>query len=230
MPALGESAAPDLDKDGRWFGHDGLAEWRAANLPLAATTGKVRWGGRSRQNLRGYFGIGVEGISKPMNLGSLMRTAHAFGASFVFTIGAAYARDEGRRSDTSDASGSVPLYEFPDLAALRLPTRCKLVGVELLDEAVDLPSFRHPRECAYVLGPERGSLSPALTAKCDHVVKIPTKFCVNVGLAGALVMYDRVLSLGGYPPRPLQPGGPAPELSRHVFGRPRLRSRASKAR
>jgi len=37
---------------------------------------------------RGYFGIGVEGISKPMNAGNLFRTAHAFGASFVFTIGA----------------------------------------------------------------------------------------------------------------------------------------------
>ncbi|MEX2009990.1 MAG: TrmH family RNA methyltransferase, partial [Dongiaceae bacterium] len=29
--------------------------------------------------MRGYFGIGVEGISKPMNLGNLMRSAHAFG-------------------------------------------------------------------------------------------------------------------------------------------------------
>ena len=39
--------------------------------------------------MRGYFGIGAEGISKPMNLGALMRTAHAFGASFFFTIAAA---------------------------------------------------------------------------------------------------------------------------------------------
>ena len=37
--------------------------------------------------MRGYFGIGIEGVSKPMNLGSLMRTAHAFGASFCFAIG-----------------------------------------------------------------------------------------------------------------------------------------------
>ena len=43
---------------------------------------------------RGYFGIGVEGVSKPMNVGALMRTAHAFGASFVFTLGAVYARDD----------------------------------------------------------------------------------------------------------------------------------------
>ena len=37
---------------------------------------------------RGYFAIGVEGISKAVNLGNLLRSAHAFGASFVFTIGA----------------------------------------------------------------------------------------------------------------------------------------------
>ncbi len=176
--------------------------------------------------VKGYFGIGVEGLSKPMNLGSLMRTAHAFGASFVFTIGAAYERREGGRSDTSDAPASVPLYEFPDLAALRLPVGCALVGIELLDEAVELPSFRHPRACAYVLGPERGSLSPELVARCDHVVKIPTRFCVNVALAGALVMYDRTLSLGRFAARPIVSGGPppAPPLTRHVFGPPKLKS------
>src|SRR5438309_11094929 len=123
-----------------------------------------------------------------MNLGSLMRTAHAFGASFVFTIGAVYERHEGSRSDTSDTPANVPLYEFASLQEFRLPVDCALVGVELLDDAVDLPSFRHPRASAYVLGPERGSLSPELAARCDHVVKIPTRFCINLGLAGALVM------------------------------------------
>lgn len=182
--------------------------------------------------MRGYFGIGAEGISKPMNLGSLMRTAHAFGASFVFTIGAAYARHEGGRSDTSDAPANVPLYEFPDLASFRLPVDCALVGIELIDEAIDLPSFRHPRACAYVLGPERGSLSPVLTARCDHVVKIPTRFCINLALAGALVMYDRVLSLGGFAARPGLPGGPpaAPPPTRHVFGPPKLRTARAKPR
>ena len=38
--------------------------------------------------MRGYFSIGVEGISKGFNLGNLVRTAHAFGASSFFTIGA----------------------------------------------------------------------------------------------------------------------------------------------
>ena len=42
--------------------------------------------------MKGYFGIGVEGLSKAQNLGALMRTAHAFGAQFLFTVGAAYPR------------------------------------------------------------------------------------------------------------------------------------------
>jgi len=36
--------------------------------------------------MRGYFGVGVEGISKSYNLGAVLRTSNAFGASFAFTI------------------------------------------------------------------------------------------------------------------------------------------------
>ena len=159
--------------------------------------------------MRGYFGIGAEDISKPMNLGALMRTAHAFGASFFFTINAHPKVREAYNSDTSRSFDSLPYHPFDSVDELRLPKGCQLVGVELLDEAVALPSFRHPPTAAYVLGRERGSLSPALIERCAHVVQIPTKFCLNVGLAGALVMYDRMLSMGGVPPRPLMPGGPA---------------------
>ena len=45
-----------------------------------------------------------------------------------------------------------------DLIALRLPKGCALVGVELTDDAVELPVFRHPHAAAYVLGRERGAL------------------------------------------------------------------------
>lgn len=162
---------------------------------------------------RGYFGIGVEEISKPMNLGALMRTAQAFGGSFFFTINSTVSMKAARHADTSGAQKNMPLYEFPSVEDMLLPKGCALVGVELLDEAVDLPAFRHPHAAAYVLGRERGSLSPALLKRCVHVVKIPTRFCINVGLAGALVMYDRALSVGGYPARPIMPGGNVPALA-----------------
>jgi tRNA G18 (ribose-2'-O)-methylase SpoU len=167
--------------------------------------------------MRGFFAIGAEGISKPMNLGNLIRSAHAFGASFVFLVDADYAA-KSARSDTSQAEHQLPVYDFPSAAELRLPRGCRLVGCELVDGAVDLPSFRHPLNAAYVFGPERGSLSPAMLARCDHVVRIPTRFCINLGVAGAVVMYDRLASLGRFAPRPLHAGGPTEELPPHVHG------------
>ena len=103
--------------------------------------------------MRGYFGVGVEGVSKPFNIGNLMRSAHAFGAGFVFTIAAEYA---GAGSDTAKTHEHVPFYQFDSVAGLTLPKGCALVGIELMDEAVELPSFPHPLNAAYVLGPERG--------------------------------------------------------------------------
>lgn len=156
--------------------------------------------------LRGYFAIGVEGLSKAHNAGALTRTAHAFGASFFFTLGNAPARHELNAVDTSAAGDHLPFFHYDAAEDLKLPDDCTLVGVELAEGAVDLPSFRHPLRAAYVLGPEKGSLSPALQARCAHLVKIPMRFCVNVGLAGAIVMYDRMLCLGKFAERPVKPG------------------------
>ena len=151
--------------------------------------------------MRGYFGIGVERISKQLNLGNLMRSAHGFGASFFFTIGADLRAEEGL-SDTSKSTIHMPLYQWASVADMKMPQACRLIGVELMEGAVDLPAFQHPVRAAYVLGPERGSLSPALVARCDGVVKIPTSFCINVAMAGAIVMYDRVRSLSNAPRLP----------------------------
>ncbi len=169
--------------------------------------------------MRGYFGIGVEGLSKPMNAGNLFRSAHAFGASFVFTVAAVCSR-QAAASDTSNASHQVPFYSFDAVKTLSLPEGCSLVGVDFIDGAVDLPSFRHPRCAAYVLGQERGSLSPELMECIDHVVRIPTRFSLNLAAAGAIVMYDRVISASRFGARPVVPGGPVEAVPEHVFGEP----------
>ena len=152
---------------------------------------------------RGYFAIGVEGISKPVNLGNLLRSAHC-----------ADPRALEMRSDTSRAETHVPLYHWRDLAELALPKGCSLVGIEMLEEAADLPSFPHPLRAAYVLGPERGALTPELAARCQHLVRIPTAFSLNVATAGAIVMYDRLRSLGRFGSRPVAAGAEA-EPPRH---------------
>ncbi len=171
--------------------------------------------------MRGYFGVGVESISKPRNVGALMRTAHAFGASFVFALAPEIGLGALNQTDTSKTGDHVPFFTFDSVETMALPRSCDLVGVELIDDAIDLPSFRHPERAAYILGPEAGSLSPAVIEKCDFVVKIPTKFCVNVSVAGALILYDRLISRGRRVDRPVRPGGPLEEPMQPISNRRR---------
>lgn len=170
--------------------------------------------------MRGYFGIGVEGASKVLNVGALMRSAHAFGANFVFTIAETYRAADLNRSDTSDAAANMPYYRFSNVTNFCLPEGCQLVGVELTDEAIELPSFHHPRAAAYVLGSERVGLTPKMISMCDYVVKIPTRFSLNLALCGSLVMYDRILSKGRFAPRAHRAGGPTEPVPTPYFGEP----------
>ena len=61
---------------------------------------------------RGYFGIGAEGVSKSANMGALLRTAHAFGAAFCFTIGGGWDARAGRTADTADSQKSLRLRRY----------------------------------------------------------------------------------------------------------------------
>jgi len=172
---------------------------------------------------RGYFGIGAEGVSKSANIGALLRTGHAFGATFCFTIGTGWDSRAARTADTSHTQLHVPLWRFSALGDLCLPRGCALVGIELLEDAVDLPSFRHPLNAAYVLGPERAGLSAPLLERCDHVVRIPTRFALNLAVAGALVLYDRLLQHGRFAERPVGSMGAADKLPPTGHGPPRFR-------
>ena len=88
--------------------------------------------------------------------------------------------------------------------------RVLLVGA---GTGLDLPELR---ACGEVLATD---ISPAMLARCHHVVRIPTRFCINLAVAGAIVMYDRMLSLGRFAPRPVHSGAPDAPAPAHVHGR-----------
>jgi len=167
---------------------------------------------------RGYFGIGIEEVSKPGNMGNLIRSAHAFGASFVFTIQPGFSKRELMKADTSATFDTLPYFQYDRHEDMHMPLGCQLVVIELTDAAIALPSFRHPKRAAYVLGPEKESVSKNLQDRADHIIQIPMKFCVNVATAGAIVLYDRLLQQGRFPDRPVGPGGPLETLKPHIHG------------
>lgn len=139
---------------------------------------------------RGYFGIGVWKPKTENNIGTLWRAAHIFGASFIFVIGARYKK---QTSDTSDVSKHVPLYEyntFEDFYNFK-PKDCPLVALETVN-STPIKNFIHPERCCYILGAEDHGLSQNILNKCNHIVYLPGKFCLNVAVAGSILMFDRI--------------------------------------
>jgi tRNA G18 (ribose-2'-O)-methylase SpoU len=159
---------------------------------------------RSTEPGAGTFGIGVLRPKYVENLGTLWRSAHALGASFLFTIQDRFPpearRDPvaadpalGRPEDTTRSWEKLPYLTFPSVEALReaMPLHT-LVGVEQTEGAVDLSVFDHPAQAIYLLGSEIDGVTPPALRACDRLLQIPTQGSLNVAVAGSIVLYDRV--------------------------------------
>lgn len=140
-----------------------------------------------------FFGIGIQNGKTPENLGVLWRSAQNLGASFIFTIGNRYAK---QACDTHNAVKSMPYFHYNTFNDFyqHLPKGAMLVGVELINQAVDLETFHHPRRCVYLLGAEDHGLSKMAIEKAHHLVKFKSELSLNVSVAGSIVMYDRGLN------------------------------------
>jgi tRNA G18 (ribose-2'-O)-methylase SpoU len=89
----------------------------------------------------------------------------------------------------------TPLWHFTDDDDFwsHIPHGCEPVAVEITPRARDLKGFVHPQSAVYILGPEDGSLSDRVMAGCKRVVVIPGTHCLNLAVAGSIVMYDRII-------------------------------------
>ncbi len=142
-------------------------------------------------NKRGYFAIGIYNPLKEVNIGTLWRSAHNFGAAFIFIIGRKY---KLQKSDTTKAYLSVPLYEYADFNEFykNLPKDCRLTGIEIDARATPIKNFVHGDRTIYLLGSEKRGLPPEVIDQCNNIVQLPGKFCNNVAVCGSIVMFDRI--------------------------------------
>lgn len=141
---------------------------------------------------RGYFGIGVWHPKTDVNVGTLWRSASSFGAAFIFTVGRRY---KEQASDTGKSRLHTPLFHFDELDDLlaHLPHACPLVGLEEDDRSRDLRAFTHPERACYLLGAEDHGLPSSVMDACHHVLQIEgASMCLNVAVAGSIVLWDRV--------------------------------------
>jgi len=142
------------------------------------------------------FAIGIENTKTATNVGTLWRSAYNFGAQMVFTVGKRY---KNQPSDTVKAWRHIPLLHFGDWQQYKehAPQGWENIGVEILPTSKNIKGFSHPKQAVYILGAEDCGLSQEAIAICKHIIHIPSKHCLNVSVAGSIIMFDRTIKLNG---------------------------------
>ncbi len=140
----------------------------------------------------------VFNVAKKQNVGGLIRTANAFGASEVVVVGRRAFRELGA-CGTSTGVAKRHFYRLGDACAHLRDQGCAICGVEILDDAVSVE--RHPfrGSTAFLVGNEGDGLSAAQLAQCDHTVYVPqygTGASLNVNVATAVVLHHFALWAG----------------------------------
>jgi TrmH family RNA methyltransferase len=124
-------------------------------------------------------------VADPGNVGTILRTADAFGASLALSPGCADVTGPKALRASAGAVFRVPLAGFDEPSG----TRVALVShrgrpLAELDPGVPV---------TYVLGAERQGLPDDVVAACDETATIalaPGAESLNVAVAGAIALYE----------------------------------------
>lgn len=140
---------------------------------------------------RNFFGVGIYHGKTYQNLGSLLRTAYMYGASYAFTIGARYSE---QRTDVGKVSRHCPVFNYKDFDDFysHIPQNSDLVAVEMGERAKPMELFTWPPRPIILLGAEDIGIPETELKKCRFIVNISTKkpISINVACAGSMAIYD----------------------------------------
>ena len=141
-------------------------------------------------NVHGYYAIGVFNAKNEHNVGTLWRSAYILGAAYIFTIGNRYKK---QTSDVLKTWARIPYFHYDSMDDLleNIPYDCRLVGIELNEQATFLHEFAHPMRAVYLLGSEDQGLPQSVIDKCHFTVKLPGNSSLNVAVTGSIVCHDR---------------------------------------
>ncbi len=123
-------------------------------------------------------------VADPGNVGTLLRTADAFGAGVALSEGCADPTGPKAVRASMGAIFRVPLSAFEEPAGKRVALVAR-GGTPLPELVVD-------GEVVLVLGAEREGLPPEMLERCDEQATIPQVGgeSLNVAMAGAIALYE----------------------------------------
>ncbi|MGI9006183.1 MAG: TrmH family RNA methyltransferase [Streptosporangiaceae bacterium] len=153
---------------------------------------------RSWRRLTGArLGLLLESVSQPFNLGSIVRTAAAFGVEQVWLCGDTADPDHPAARKTALGTGRFLRFGraagTAEAAAGIRAAGLRLIAVELTDAAVPLHRADLAGDVCLALGNEDRGCTPALLAAADQVAYIPQTGRVgslNVAAAAAIVLAE----------------------------------------
>jgi TrmH family RNA methyltransferase len=125
-------------------------------------------------------------VADPGNVGTLIRSAAAFGAGIALSRGCADPTGPKALRASMGAVFSVPVSGFEEPGG----TRVALVP----RGGVQLPELRVDGDVVFVLGAEREGLPPEVLGSCDVQASIPQSDgaeSLNVAMAGTIALYER---------------------------------------
>ncbi len=137
------------------------------------------------------FHVAIENMRHDLNIGSVVRTANAFGASEVHVVG----RRRWNRRGAMVTDRYQHVRHHADVGALAAwASGCDLpvIGVDNVEGSVPLETFPLPARCLLVFGQEGTGLTPAAVDACSAVLAIAqfgSTRSINVGAAAGIAMH-----------------------------------------
>lgn len=136
--------------------------------------------------------IGLVRPKTPANIGGVLRAAGCYGGDMVVIEGdRSHGRVAQAPTDTMKAHRIIPTIMVNDLFDGH-PVGTVPVAVDLVEGAVSLVDFVHPKRAFYIFGPEDGTLGAKHMDRCAHRVFVPTNGCMNLAATVNVVLYDRL--------------------------------------
>ena len=151
------------------------------------------------------FGVALIDCKNAWNLGNALRSTVAFGGSIFIVQGSRWVgTGDWVKTDTENARDKIPMYLSINDAFKYIPNSHETVAVEMVDDAESIVSFKHPANATYLFGPEDGKLSDDILEGCNHKIKIPTAYSLNLAACVACIGHDRLIKVALEPKDPKQ--------------------------
>ena len=122
-------------------------------------------------------------VADPGNVGTLIRTAEAFGAAVVLSAGCADPTSPKALRASAGSIWRVPFGDLGDLGGRRIAL--------VAHGGAALSSLELSGRVAFLLGAERAGLPAEVDRDVDATIPIAGAESLNVAVSGALALYER---------------------------------------